>query len=276
MRTIPSVLAPSVCVALAAFACAGSALAQDAPAPAPPAPATGDAKLPPIAADAKPQTPPPAGQNAGNDDKDDADDDTAKDDGKDDGDDEDAPKKHRRKKKDEGDRARFRGGVSAFGGAYVFGGYGIPFGGVEGRLGVQIKDWVAVYAEPAVLLGFQIGQKSAGAIARVSLGVIPEFTVADLWFIGAGPEAYAVIGGSADSNGGVVFGGGSVIGVDFRTGFAFGSKRPGRRKCFTIAFDGRLDFFHDRALTAQTNGTTTQLGGGVGFAPALSLGYDAM
>lgn len=264
MRTIQTVLAAFVSTSLAALAFVGTAAAQEAPAEQPAAalpPA--EHQLPPVAAGAQPAPlAPTAKPKAGSDDE--ADD---EDDKKGGDDDEDAPKK----KKKGRDRVRFRGGVSLYGGAYIYGGAAIPYGGVEGRLGVQIKDWVAVYAEPAFLLGAVVGRTSGGAVARVSLGVIPEFTVADLWFIGAGPEAYAVIGGAADTaNGGdgVIFAGGSIVGVTARTGFAFGSKRPGRRKCFTIAFDARLDFFRGNSLTTN--------GGGVGFAPGLSLGYDAM
>jgi hypothetical protein len=271
MRTTRSLLATIATASIATLTFAGTAAAQDQPA-AQPAPAAGDSKLPPLAADAKPQPPPPSTKPV-DDDRDDADDE--KDDGKDEGDDEDGGKKKHHHKKKEHDHARFRGGISAYGGAYVFAGHGIPYGGIEGRLGVQIKDWVAVYAEPAFLVGAALGNNGGGVVARASIGVIPEFTIADLWFIGAGPEIYAVAGGAANSNtGGVFFAGGSIVGINARTGFAFGSKRPGRRKCFTIALDMRLDFFRGDTVTIATGSET--VGNGVGFVPGLSLGYDAM
>lgn len=259
----PRVLATSVTAALAVLVIAGTASAQDAPAqppPAQPAP-SGGSTLPPIAADAKPQTPPPVTPSRRAVDADD-DADDPNDEARDDRDDEDRGKRRHRHKESGEDRARFRGGVSAYGGAYLFGGFAIPYGGVEGRLGAQIRDWVAVYAEPAFLLGGRLGETGGSVVARVSLGVIPEFTVADLWFIGLGPEVYAVAGGghSTIDNTTGFFASASYVGINGRTGFAFGSKRPGRRKCFTLAFDGRVDFF----------------GGHPGFAPALSLGYDAM
>ncbi len=259
MRTIRTLLAAVVSSSLAT-AFVGTAAAQGAPEAQPAAPA--ERQLPPVAAGAKPTDPAPLAPtakpvHASNDDADDEDD---RDDKKGD-DDEDAPKKRSHKK--QGDRVRFRGGVSAYGGAYVLQGFAIPYGGVEGRLGVQIKDWIAVYAEPA----FLIGASGAGGVVRASVGVIPEFTVADLWFIGLGPEAYAAAGiglknctstfVSCDTLG---FASASDVGLNGRTGFAFGSVRPGRRKMFTLAFDGRLDFY----------------GGHPAFAPALSLGYDAM
>jgi hypothetical protein len=49
------------------------------------------------------------------------------------------------------------------------------------------------------------------------------------------------------------------IALRTRAGFAFGRKRPGRRHAFTLALDGRLDFYEE----------------GVGVAPTIGLGYDA-
>jgi len=257
MRTTPTLFVASACAALAAFGFTATASAQGATGAPAAQPAPADPhQLPPVAADAKPVAPTPA---ANPDDKYDDDTDDSHDYAN-------RKNRHRAKKEEEEehDHVRFRGGVSGYGGAYIIGGFAIPYGGVEGRLGVQIKDWVAVYAVPAFLLGAEIGQNSAGVVGRISLGVIPEFTVADLWFIGLGPEAYLAAGGgtrsNADGTSTKVFAGGSVVGINGRTGFAFGSVRPGRRKMFTIAFDGRLDFF----------------AGHPAFAPALSLGYDAM
>lgn len=211
------------------------AFGQDAPPPT--AIGSDDDNLPPVANDARPiPSPPPApGPSKGRQLRADGD-----------GDDEsDGPRPTGR------DHARFRGGVSLYGGGYLIRGTGIGYGGLEGRLGVQIRDWVGIYAEPA----FLVGADSSGVIGRVSLGVIPEFSVADIWFIGAGPELYAVAGATKNS----YFVASSIVGVNARTGFAIGSKRPGRRHSFTIAADLRLDFFD----------------GHPGVAPALSLGYDA-
>jgi len=38
------------------------------------------------------------------------------------------------------------------------------------------------------------------------------------------------------------FGGAYYVAARLRTRFAFGSKRPGRRHAFTLAFDSRVDF----------------------------------
>ncbi len=152
----------------------------------------------------------------------------------------------------EEDRARFRGGVSAQIGGYFIEDTGLGLFGIQGRLGAQIIDEFGIYATP----GFQMGASTEGALARVSIGVIPELTLGDLWFIGAGPEVFAAAGIDDDVD---VFGGAYLIAARLRTGFAFGSKRPGRRHAFTLAFDGHVDFYD----------------GKVGVAPTVALGYDA-
>ena len=150
------------------------------------------------------------------------------------------------------DRARFRGGVSAQIGGYIIEDTGLGLFGIQGRLGAQIIDEFGIYATP----GFQLGASTEGALARVSIGVIPELTLGDLWFIGAGPEVFAAAGIDDELD---VFGGAYLIAARLRTGFAFGSKRPGRRHAFTLAFDGHVDFYD----------------GKVGVAPTVALGYDA-
>lgn len=150
------------------------------------------------------------------------------------------------------DRARFRGGVSAQIGGYVIEDTGLGLFGIQGRLGAQIIDEFGIYATP----GFQMGASLDGAVARVSIGVVPELTLGDLWFIGAGPEVFAAAGIGEDGD---LFGGAYLIAARLRTGFAFGSKRPGRRHAFTLAFDGHVDFYD----------------GKVGVAPTVALGYDA-
>lgn len=150
------------------------------------------------------------------------------------------------------DRARFRGGVSAEVGAYRIDGETLGLIGLQGRLGVQFRDWIGLYAAPS----FQFGVGEWDVMGRIALGVVPEFTISDLFFFGAGPELFAA-GGATDEHG--VFGTAANIGILGRAGFAFGSKRPGRRHAFTLAGDMRVDFYaHD-----------------VGVAPTLSLGYDA-
>ncbi len=150
------------------------------------------------------------------------------------------------------DRARFRGGVSAQIGGYVIEDTGLGLFGIQGRLGAQIIDEFGIYATP----GFQMGASTDGAVARVSVGVVPELCLGDLWFIGAGPEVFAAAGIGDDGD---FFGGAYFIAARLRTGFAFGSKRPGRRHAFTLAFDGHVDFYDDK----------------VGIAPTVALGYDA-
>lgn len=160
--------------------------------------------------------------------------------------------RHRSGVVEEEDRARFRGGVSAEIGAYRIDGQTLGLFGLQGRLGVQFRDWIGLYAAPS----FQFGVGEWDVMGRVALGVVPEFTVGDLFFFGAGPEFFAAAG-ATDEHG--VFGTAANIGVLGRAGFAFGSKRPGRRHAFTLAGDLRVDFYRDD----------------LGVAPTLSLGYDA-
>lgn len=160
--------------------------------------------------------------------------------------------RHRSGVVEEEDRARFRGGVSAEIGAYRIDGETLGLFGLQGRLGVQIRDWIGLYAAPS----FQFGFGEWDVMGRVGLGLVPELTVGDLFFIGAGPELFAAAG-VTDEHG--VFGTAANIGVLGRAGFAFGSKRPGRRHAFTLAGDVRIDFYRND----------------LGVAPTLSLGYDA-
>ncbi len=148
------------------------------------------------------------------------------------------------------DRARFRGGVSGQVGAYFLRDEVLGLVGVQGRLGAQIMDEFGIYATP----GVQLGASRDGGLGRVSLGVIPELTLGDLWFLGAGPEVFA-IGGLGDDS----FKRPYYVAARLRTGFAFGRKRPGRRHAFTLAFDGQVDFYERK----------------VGVAPTIALGYDA-
>lgn len=84
------------------------------------------------------------------------------------------------------DGVRFRGGISAGGGfmpvarGNVGGAAGV--GGVDGRLGVQIMDLLAVYAQPHVAIG------SNGFVTASSAGgtVDVELTFIDHIFVGAG------------------------------------------------------------------------------------------
>ena len=144
------------------------------------------------------------------------------------------------------DPVRIRGGASAHFGAYTNRSFTLGLIGIDGRIGAQFMDMFGLYAMPRVSFG--LGDRE---LVRLGVALVPELTVEDLFFIGAGPEVYAPLG---DLSAPAV-----PVAIRARTGFAFRSKRPGRRHAFSLAFDFSADFREDR----------------VAFAPALSLGYDA-
>ena len=125
---------------------------------------------------------------------------------------------------------RFRGGIGGF---FAVGvpGRGFFAGGIQGRLGVQFNDVIALYAEPE-LLG---GGGGGGVLGLVGASPLIELTVKDRYYFGAGPcvmyGAYAADTGNVEA--------GLVLGGKLKLGVGFGSKSSSRRKQFTIGLDAR-------------------------------------
>ena len=168
--------------------------------------------------------------------------------------------------------SRFRWGVSGFGGplllAYTGGGFG-----VDARFGVQLNQTLAIYGQPvlAVAVAGASSSSSSGASASTSvaglygLGAMVDATLGDLFYVAGGPElllggigsaSVSVNGQNAAST--VEAKTGPFFSIATRAGFAFGSKRPDRRKGFTIGLDMRLLFAGDAVLL-----------------PLIALGYEA-
>lgn len=187
--------------------------------------------------------------------------------------------------------ARFRGGVSGRIGAFIPG----PMFqlGPEGRLGAQIDDTWAVYADFGAHGGFGwhseydpntgSAEGSVGAGGAVYASLMGEATIEDVFFVGVGPTimygafvTFATFVDPDEVGGSVAAFAGGLPGIKLRVGFGIGKNRPDRRKQFTMAFDGTIVFGQRYEVT--TSGTvdeTTSVGIGVGFLPMLSLGYDA-
>lgn len=151
------------------------------------------------------------------------------------------------------DGVRFRGGISAGGGGLYLLGRGMPGATVDGRIGVQFNDLIALYAQPQLAF-FYLEQDSPFGEFDSAIGVLGgtallDFTFWDDFFLAAG-------GGVAVLNNPV------VPAIHFRTGFypwmEHGEDNV-RRKGFLLGFDLRL----------------LPYGGEVNVMPTVSLGYDA-
>lgn len=161
--------------------------------------------------------------------------------------------------------ARFRWGISGYGGP-LMGGLSGGSGGIDARFGAQITNMLGVYAQPVLLVGAgadaSANGASASAVALYGSAVLGEVTLADLVYIGVGPELLFGGMGSASVSTTTSKASGSTgpyLSVAARAGFAFGSMRPNRRKAFTIGLDMRTVFNPGDPV----------------IVPCLALGYDA-
>jgi hypothetical protein len=185
------------------------------------------------------------------------------------------------------DIGRFRGGVGGLVGVFVPG--TVIQVGPEGRLGYQINDMYAVYGSFGAHAGagFSVGEDSGGVSlgAAVFLAPMFEVTLADIFFVGLGPQflygTFASFDAASDGQeSGSTFGAfaGLLPGFKLKTGVGFGKKRPERRKQFTIALDLSVVFGTQyKVVTTTANGgsITDESGIAVGVLPMLALGYDA-
>jgi len=160
--------------------------------------------------------------------------------------------------------SRFRWGIAANGGP-MLGGYSGGAGGIDARFGMQLSSMLGLYAQPLFLVGAGVSSDANGAsatgLALYGASAMVDVTLADLFYVAGGPEV--LLGGvgtasattnsaSASASSGAFF---SMAG---RTGLAFGSKRPDRRKAFTLGLDMHVVFAGNTAIL-----------------PMLALGYEA-
>ena len=160
--------------------------------------------------------------------------------------------------------SRFRWGINALGGP-LMGGYKGGAGGIAARFGWQLDSLLGIYAQPVFLVGAGATASNSGAsatgMALFGGGVLGDLTFGDFYYIAAGPEVlFGGIGeASASTNSASASGStGPYFSVDFRTGFALGSRHPDRRKAFIIGLDMHVVFAYKVALL-----------------PMVSLGYEA-
>lgn len=166
---------------------------------------------------------------------------------------------------DEPSTSRFRWGVAANGGP-MMGAYSGGAGGVDARLGMQMSSMLGLYAQPLVLVGAGASADANGAsatgLALYGVGAIVDATLADMFYVAGGPEllmgGVGTASGSSGGNASASSTTGAFFSVAGRAGVAFGSKRPERRKAFTLGVDMHMVF-----------------AGGATFMPMVALGYEA-
>jgi hypothetical protein len=134
---------------------------------------------------------------------------------------------------------------------------GAPLGfGLQGRLGWQFSDRLAVYGEPEIFFGFPVGRSAHGGPLAGGFSPEVELTFDDTFFVAAGPTL--LVGASsptADERGR-----GVIPGAKLRVGAGFGSTRATRRHQLTLAIEPRLLFSPESGAAGLFT---------------LALGYDA-
>jgi hypothetical protein len=173
---------------------------------------------------------------------------------------------------EERDGARFRGAVSAEGGAIIVpDAINVGLAGVQGQLGVQINHLVGVYAVPQLDIVFgEVGGVHLAAAAVVDFSIIDEVS------IGVGPEI-GVFGAVGASDGAATAAGGAMYGGRLHFGFqpVWGRGEDGiRRKALSIGLDIR--FLAGEAGFARASATTAEAAvAQFVLSPMLSIGYQA-
>lgn len=137
------------------------------------------------------------------------------------------------------DGPRFRGGIAVSGGLESVSVVSGPMVGIDGRLGVQVNDWLAFYAQPHLSFGSLSGDAGGigirGATGTLAVAGLAEITLIDRFFAGAG-FGYAVLNNPSGTMFQARLGGypvmgrkhggirrrGLMIGADLRTVFVKG------------------------------------------------------
>jgi hypothetical protein len=166
---------------------------------------------------------------------------------------------------EEPSESRFRWGISAAGGP-LLGAYSGGAGGIDARFGMQMSPLLGLYAQPILMAGAGVSGSAKGASATglglYGLGAMVDTTLANLFYVAGGPELlFGAVGtAAANANGSTSASAstGPFFSLAARTGFAFGSMRPDRRKAFTLGLDLHVVF-----------------AGGAAVLPMLGLGYEA-
>jgi hypothetical protein len=150
---------------------------------------------------------------------------------------------------EEEDAARFRGGVSLSGGGLFLNSVGVGLVGVDGRLGVQINNLIAVYAQPYLAFGGGSGYTgTGGAGVLAGADAVVDFTFNSFFFVGAGGGAGAFVAGGEAA---------SAENLLFRVGFypiVARRARRARRTGLMVGVDIR-PYFVDSLALFQAMGT---------------------
>jgi len=100
------------------------------------------------------------------------------------------------------DGPRLRAGISLGGGGLFLNNYGVGLVGVDGRIGVQINNLIAVYGQPYLALGGGgAGVGSSGFGTILGADAVVDFTLSNFLFFGVGGGAGAFIAPTAGGGG---------------------------------------------------------------------------
>lgn len=161
---------------------------------------------------------------------------------------------------EDGHYPRFRWGIHGFGGP-MLGGVRGGAGGMDARFGVQIKNFVGVYAQPIMIVGAgasaDVDNVSATGLFLGGVGVLAEFDFLDMIYVGLGPELMGGGVGEVDESSASASTG-PYFSIATRAGLAFGSKKPERNSMFSFGLNMHVVFYDN----------------GVAVFPMISLGYD--
>lgn len=160
--------------------------------------------------------------------------------------------------------SRFRWGISGAGGPLA-GGYSGGAGGITTRFGWQVDSLLGFYAEPLLLVGAgasaDVEGASATGLALYGFGAMADVTLADMFYVAAGPEILLGAIGEAEASSTSASAEGATgpfVSLATRAGFAFGSVRPNRRHAFTVGLDMHVVLANEVAIL-----------------PLIALGYEA-
>lgn len=170
------------------------------------------------------------------------------------------------------DRVRFRWGINAEGGPYVVADeFTLGLAGVNAGIGVQINNMIGIYALPQLDVIFG----DVGGV-HVGIGALVDFTIADWFSVGAGPDtgAFLAFGGG---DGEFSAAGGTMYGARFRAAFfpflKHAEDSP-KRKALAIGVDARLLTGDVGGATVSSNGSSASATDFV-FIPLLTIGYQS-
>ncbi len=150
--------------------------------------------------------------------------------------------------------SRFRWGISV-GGGPLLGGLEGGAGGIDARFGMQLDPLLGIYGQPVLLVGAGASADAEGASASglvaAGVGVLGDITLADFFYLAAGPELLLGEFGAAEASTDSLSAeaaSGVFFSIAARAGIAIGSMEPTGRSAFTIGLDMHMVFVADVAV----------------------------